>query len=51
MEFYKNKNLIKAIKYSSIKSINIGKGNEPKTKKKDFLTICFGIMIIKIIRF
>ena len=42
LEFYNNKDLIKAIKYSSIKSINIDKGNDPKTKKKDFLTICFG---------
>jgi len=42
LEFYNNKDLIKAIKYSSIKSINIDKGNEPKTKKKDFLTIYFG---------
>ena len=39
MEFYKNKDLIKAIKYSDIKSISIGKGNEPKTKKKDFVSI------------
>jgi len=41
MEFYKNKDLIKAIKYSSIKSIYIGKGNENKTRKKDFFTIGF----------
>jgi len=41
VEFYKNKDLIKAIKYSSIKSIYIGKGNETKTKKKDFFTIGF----------
>lgn len=39
MEFYKNKDLIKAIKYNDIKSISMGKGNEPKTKKKDFVTI------------
>ncbi len=42
LEFYNNKDLIKEIKYNSIKSINIDKGNDPKTKKKDFLTICFG---------
>ena len=41
VEFYKNKDLIKSIKYSSINSIYIGKGNETKTKKKDFLTIGF----------
>lgn len=39
VEFYKNKDLIKEIKYSNIKSINISKGNEPKTKKKDFVAI------------
>jgi hypothetical protein len=42
LEFYNNKDLIKAIKYSSIRSINIDKGNDSKTKKKDFFTICFG---------
>lgn len=42
MEFYKNKDLIKAIKYSDIKSISMGKGNEPKTKKKDFVSISIG---------
>ncbi len=42
MEFYKNKDLIKAIKYSDIKSISIGKGNEIKTKKKDFVSISIG---------
>jgi len=42
VEFYKNNDLIKAIKYSSIKSIDIAKGNESKTKKKDFFTICIG---------
>lgn len=42
LEFYKNNDLIKAIKYSSIKSIDIDKGNEPKTKKKEFFTIIFG---------
>lgn len=39
IEFYKNKDLIKAIKYNCIKSISIGKGEEQKNKKKDFLTI------------
>ena len=42
IEFYKNKDVIKTIKYSSIKSIFIDKGNEPKTKKKDFFTIGIG---------
>ena len=42
LEFYKNSDLIKAIKYSAIKSIDIEKGNEPKTKKKDFFMIGFG---------
>ena len=42
LEFYNNKDLIKAIKYSSIKSLDIDKGSEPKTKKKDFFTICIG---------
>ena len=42
MEFYKNNNLIKSIKFSSINSIYIGKGNEPRTKNKDFFTIGFG---------
>lgn len=42
MEFYKNNDLIKTIKYSSIKSIYIDKGNEPKTNKKDFFTIGIG---------
>lgn len=41
MEFYKNNDLIKTIKYSRINSIYIGKGNEPKTKKKDFFTISY----------
>ena len=41
VEFYKNKDLIKSIKYSSINAIYIAKGNETKTKKKDFLTIGF----------
>lgn len=39
LEFYKNNDLIKAIKDSNIKSIYIDKGNEPKTKKKDFFAI------------
>lgn len=39
LEFYKNNDLIKAIKYNDIKSIYIDKGNEPKTKKKDFFAI------------
>lgn len=43
LEFYKNKDLIKAIKYSDIKSISIGKGNEIKTKKKDFVSISIGL--------
>lgn len=38
IEFYKNADLIKTIKYSDIKSISIAKGNEPKTKKKDFVS-------------
>lgn len=42
MEFYKNKDLLKAIKYSDIKSISMCKGNEPKTKKKDFVSISIG---------
>ena len=42
IEFYKNNDLIKTIKYSNIKSIYIDKGNEPKTKKKDFFTIGIG---------
>lgn len=41
IEFYKFNDLIKSIKYSSIKSIEISKGNEPKTQKKDFLGIRF----------
>lgn len=41
VEFYKNNDLIKSIKYSSINAIYISKGNETKTKKKDFLTIGF----------
>lgn len=41
IEFYKNKDLIKAIKYSDIKSIYVDKGKETKTKKKDFFTIGF----------
>ncbi|HEX9025605.1 MAG TPA: hypothetical protein VF839_03985 [Clostridium sp.] len=41
VEFYKNNDLIKSIKYSSINAIYIAKGNETKTKKKDFLTIGF----------
>lgn len=39
IEFYKNTDLIKSIKYSHIKSVSISKGNEPKTKKKDFVII------------
>lgn len=42
MEFYKNTDLIKTIKYSDIKTITIARGNEPKTKKKDFVTISIG---------
>jgi len=42
LEFYNNKDLIKTIKYSSIKSLDIAKGSESKTKKKDFLTIYIG---------
>ncbi|WP_160685383.1 hypothetical protein [Clostridium sp. C2-6-12] len=42
MEFYKNTDLIKTIKYSDIKTITIDRGNEPKTKKKDFVTISIG---------
>lgn len=42
MEFYKNTDLIKAIKYSDIKTITVAKGNEPKTKKKEFITITIG---------
>jgi len=41
IEFYKGNDLIKAVKYSNIKSIFIGKGNEPKNKKKDFFAIGF----------
>ncbi len=41
VEFYKSNDLIKSIKYSSINAIYIAKGNETKTKKKDFLTIGF----------
>ena len=41
VEFYKNNDLIKSIKYSSINAIYIAKGNETKTKKKDFLIIRF----------
>ena len=36
MEFYRNKDLVKSIKYSTVNSIYIGKGNESKNKKKDF---------------
>ena len=43
IEFYKNTDLIKTIKYSDIKSVSIAKGNEPKTKKKDFVTINTGV--------
>lgn len=39
IEFYKNKDLVKEIKYSNVKSISISKGSEPKTKKKDFVAI------------
>lgn len=39
MEFYKNNDLIKEVKYSSIKSISIRKGKEPKNSKKDFVSI------------
>lgn len=41
VEFYKNKDLVKAIKYTSITSIYVGKGDENRTKKKDFFTIGF----------
>jgi len=43
MEFYKNKDLIKAIKYNDIKLISMGKGNDPKTKKKDYILISIGL--------
>jgi hypothetical protein len=42
IEFYKNTDLIMTIKYSDIKTITIAKGNEPKTKKKEFITISIG---------
>ena len=42
IEFYKNKDLIKAIKYISINSIYVDKGKEIKTKKKDYFTIGIG---------
>jgi|GEM_PF-1645386 len=42
LEFYKNNDLIKEIKYINITSIDIDKGNEPKTKRKDFFTISIG---------
>lgn len=42
IEFYKNTDLIKTIKYSDIKTITIARGNEPKTKKKEFVTISIG---------
>ena len=42
IEFYNNNDLIKAINYSNIKSICIDKGNETKTKRKDFFTIGIG---------
>lgn len=42
IEFYKNNDLIKAIKYSDIKSISMGKGDDPKTKKKDYILISIG---------
>ena len=41
IEFYKNKDLIKEIKYSNIKSIYVDRGKETKNKKKDFFTIDF----------
>ncbi|OCA99259.1 hypothetical protein [Clostridium beijerinckii] len=41
IEFYRNNDLIKSIKYSNIKAILIGKGNEPKNKRKDFFVISF----------
>ncbi|WP_297426735.1 hypothetical protein [Clostridium sp.] len=41
IEFYKNNDLIREIKYSSIKSIFIGKGEDTKNKKKDFFAIGF----------
>ena len=42
IEFYNNNDLIKVINYGNIKSIYIDKGNETKTKKKDFFTIGIG---------
>lgn len=39
LEFYKNNDLIKSIKYTNIKSISIDKGKDSKTQKKDFLAI------------
>lgn len=39
IEFYKNSDLIKGIKYSNISSIFMSKGQDIKTKKKDFVAI------------
>lgn len=41
IEFYENKNLIKRIKFSSIESLGVENGNEPKNQKKEFITISY----------
>ena len=41
IEFYQNKNLLKKIKYSSIESLEIDNGIEPKNRKKDFVVITY----------
>lgn len=41
IEFYQNKNLIQKIKYSSIESIDVDNGIEPKDRKKDFIVITY----------
>ena len=38
IEFYQNKNLIQKIKYSSIESIDVDNGIEPKDRKKTLLS-------------
>ena len=41
IEFYENKNLINRIKFSSIESLGVENGNEPKNQKKEFITISY----------
>lgn len=41
VEFYKNNDLIKEIKYSNINTLSISKGKDSKSKKKDFFAISY----------